>query len=85
MGGLTLAAAASTAVGLTIGAAATVVATLALDSVAVHATAPAQAPPAPSGPNLVQYGDRCIHGHCLPCDSRESCLNELPPQLRPRR
>ncbi len=80
MSGLTLAAAASIAVGLSIGAAATVGVTLAADG---HRAAPAHAPPAPSGPNLVQYGDRCFHGHCLPCDSKESCLGELPPGLRP--
>ena len=79
MGGLTLAAAASIAVGVSIGAAATVGATLSLDAPDV----PAQAPPAPAGPILVQYGDRCFHGHCLPCDSKESCLDKLPPELRP--
>ncbi len=47
----------------------------------VRTAVPAQAPPAPSGPNLVQYGDRCFHGHRLPCDSRESCLEQLPPDL----
>lgn len=84
-GGVTLAAAASIVVGLPIGAAATVGAKLTLEAVEVHTTAPPQAPPAPSGPNLVQYGDRCFHGHCLPCDSKESCLSELPPELRPWR
>jgi hypothetical protein len=82
MGGVTLAAAASIAVGLSIGAAANVGATLSLDALEVRTAVPAQAPPAPSGPNLVQYGDRCFHGHCLPCDSRESCLEQLPPDLR---
>lgn len=81
MGGLTLAAAASIAVGLSIGAVAAVGATLSLD--ALDLPAPAQAPPAPSGPIPVQYGDRCFHGHCLPCDSKESCLDKLPPELRP--
>ncbi|HKI40875.1 MAG: DUF2613 family protein [Mycobacterium sp.] len=82
MRGVTLAAAASIAVGLSIGAAANVGATLSLDALEVRTAVPAQAPPAPSGPNLVQYGDRCFHGHCLPCDSRESCLEQLPPDLR---
>ncbi|MDT5145389.1 MAG: hypothetical protein QOC58_34 [Mycobacterium sp.] len=80
MSGLTLAAAASIAVGLSIGAAATVGVTLAVES---HTVSPAQGPPAPSGPNLVEYGDRCFHGHCLPCNSKQSCLDELPPALRP--
>ncbi len=66
MGGLTLAAAASIAAGLSLGAAATVGVTLASEAVRVHPAAPASAPPIPSGPNLVQYGDRCFHGHCLP-------------------
>jgi hypothetical protein len=79
MAGFTLAAAASIAVGLSIGAVATVGVTLALDNQSV---APAQSPPAPrkpAGPYLVQYGDRCLHGHCLPCDSLQGCLNKLPP------
>jgi hypothetical protein len=29
----------------------------------------------------VQYGDRCYHGHCLPCDSVQGCVNKLPPLL----
>jgi len=79
MTGFTLAAA-SIAVGLSIGAATTVGVTLA---VADRHVAPAQGPPNPSGPYLVQYGDRCFHGHCLPCDSKQDCLNKLPPELRP--
>jgi hypothetical protein len=69
MGGITLAAAAGIAAGLMIGAAATVGVTLALDATADHSTGPAQTPPAtwiPSGPYLVNYGDRCWHGHCVP-------------------
>ena len=80
MAGFTLAAAASIAAGLSIGAAATVGVTLAVED---HGIAPAQSPPARSGPYLVQYGDRCFQGHCLPCDSVEGCLNKLPPILRP--
>ncbi|HTY32682.1 DUF2613 family protein [Mycobacterium sp.] len=83
MAGFSLAAAASIAVGLSIGAAATVGVTLAVDG---HTTAPSQSPPTPrnpSGPYLVDYGDRCFHGHCLPCDSKQSCLDQLPPGLRP--
>jgi hypothetical protein len=79
MTGLTLAAA-SIAVGLSIGAAATVGVTLAADD---HAVSPAQNPAPRPGPYLVDYGDRCFHGHCLPCDSKQSCLNQLPPGLRP--
>lgn len=83
MTGFSFAAAASIAVGMSIGAAATVGVTLAVEP---HSTAPAQSPPTsenPSGPYLVNYGDRCFHGHCLPCDSKQSCLNKLPPLLRP--
>jgi uncharacterized protein DUF2613 len=76
MSGFTLAAAASIALGLSMGAAATVGITLAVES---HGTGPAQRPPARSGPYLVDYGDRCFHGHCLPCNSKESCLNQLTP------
>jgi hypothetical protein len=36
----------------------------------------------PSVSNRVEYGDRCFHGHCLPCDSKQSCLDELPPHIR---
>lgn len=75
MTGFTLAAAASMAVGLSIGAAATVGVTLALETDSV---APPQSPPTPSGAYLVDYGDRCIHGHCLPCSSVRGCLNKLP-------
>ncbi|GFG73973.1 DUF2613 domain-containing protein [Mycobacterium botniense] len=39
--------------------------------------------PNPSISHLVQYGNRCYHGHCLPCASKQECLNKLPPQLRP--
>jgi hypothetical protein len=76
MTGFTLVAVASIAAGLSIGAAATVGVTLALED---HSIAPAQGPPTPSGPHLVQYGDRCYHGHCVPCDSVQGCLNKLPP------
>jgi len=76
MTGFTLAAVASIAAGLSIGAAATVGVTLAVQD---HGTAPVQGPPTPSGPYLVQYGDRCFNGHCLPCDSVQGCLNKLPP------
>ena len=83
MTGFTLAAAASIAAGLSIGAVVTVGVTLAVQD---RGTAPVQAPPParnPSGPYQVEYGDRCIHGHCLPCDSVQGCLNRLPPWLRP--
>jgi Protein of unknown function (DUF2613) len=78
MTGLTLAAA-SIAVGVSIGAAATVGVTLASQD---HGVAPVPSP-ATRAPYLVDYGDRCFHGHCLPCDSKQSCLNKLPPGLRP--
>jgi hypothetical protein len=86
MPGFPLAAAASIAVGLSVGAAATVGVTLAVEALEGHSAAPAQSPPAPrnpSGPYLVDYGDRCFHGHCLPCDSVQGCLNKLPPGLIP--
>lgn len=65
MTGFTLVAA-SIAVGLSVGMATTVGVTLA---VADHGAAPVRGRPAqpnPIGPQLVQYGDRCFHGHCLP-------------------
>jgi hypothetical protein len=62
MTGFTLAAAASIAAGLSIGAAVTVGVTLAVED---HRTAPVQAPPTPPAPHLVNYGDRCWHGHCI--------------------
>lgn len=62
MAGFTVAVAASIAVGLSIGVATTVGITLAAaDDVVV----PAQAPPRAAPPYQVEYGDRCIHGHCL--------------------
>jgi hypothetical protein len=69
MAGFTLAAAAGIAAGLMIGAAATVGVTLALGATADHSLVPAQTAPAariPAGPYLVNYGDRCWHGHCVP-------------------
>jgi hypothetical protein len=74
------AAAASIAVGLSMGAAATVGVTLALEALEDHSVTPTQQPN-PSSPHLVQYGDRCYHGHCLPCDSVQGCVNQLPPLL----
>ncbi|OBG35277.1 hypothetical protein A5672_21575 [Mycobacterium alsense] len=65
MAGISLAAAAGIAVGLSIGAAATVGVTLAVEG---QRAVPAQSPPAPRNlpaPYLVNYGDRCFHGHCL--------------------
>ncbi|ARR80447.1 hypothetical protein A5684_02580 [Mycobacterium intracellulare] len=62
MSGFTVAAAASIAVGLTIGVATTIGITLA---VADDTAVPVQAPPRPAMPYQVQYGDRCFHGHCL--------------------
>ena len=58
-----LAAAASVAAGLSIGAAAVVGVTLAVDD---HDVARVQRVPTPSEPHLVQYGDRCYEGYCLP-------------------
>jgi hypothetical protein len=78
--GFSLAALASIAAGLSIGAAATVGVTLVLED---HDVPPAQRMPAPSAPHLLNYGDRCYHGHCIPCNSPQDCLNKLPPGLRP--
>jgi len=69
MSGLTLAAA-SIAAGLSIGAAAVVGVTLAVED---HDVARAHRVLTPSAPHLVEYGDRCYHGHCLPP------IPELPP------
>ncbi len=80
MTGLTLATAASVAVGLSIGAAATVGVTLAADD---HALAPPSTAPTPSGPHLVQYGDRCDHGECVPCAGDQACMAKFPQALRP--
>ena len=80
MTGFTLAAAASIAAGLSIGAVTTVGVTLAVEG---HSTAPALGPPTRSAPYLVEYGDRCFHGYCLPCNSKQDCLNKLPPGVRP--
>jgi hypothetical protein len=75
------AAAASIAVGLSMGAVATVGATLALEALEDRSIAPAQQQPSRLSPPLVPYGDRCYHGHCLPCDTVEGCVNKLPPLL----
>ncbi|ORW87443.1 hypothetical protein AWB92_24200 [Mycobacterium sp. IEC1808] len=64
MAGFSLVAAASIAVGLSLGAAVTVGVTLAMDD---HKAVPVQtAPRSPAGPYLVNYGSRCWHGHCVP-------------------
>ena len=73
MSGFTLAAAASIAAGLSIGAAAIVGVTLAVED---HDVARAQRVPTPSAPHLVEYGDRCYQGHCLPPIPQ---VPELPP------
>jgi hypothetical protein len=48
-----------------------------------HGAPPAHGVPSQSGPHLVEYGDRCYHGHCLPCNGPQDCVNKLPPWLRP--
>ena len=73
MSGFTLGAAASIAAGLSIGAATTVGVTLAVEH---HDVARAQHILTPSAPHLVEYGDRCYQGHCLP---RIPQVPELPP------
>ena len=71
MPGFTMAAAASIALGLSMGAAATVGVTLAVEG---REAAPTPSPPAPRnpGPYLVDYGGR------LPCNSVQGCLNRIP-------
>jgi hypothetical protein len=61
--GFTLAAAASIAAGLSIGAAVTVGVTLAVED---HDVARGLRVRTPSAPHLVEYGDRCYAGVCLP-------------------
>lgn len=76
MPGFTLAAVASIAAGLSIGAAATVGVTLAAaDEYAPVQVVPAQAP---VGLNSVEYGGRLPN---LPCNSVQSCRGLLPPWL----
>ena len=71
MTGLTMVAAASIALGLSMGAAATVGITLAVEG---SDAAPTPSPPTPRnpGPYLVDYGGR------LPCNSVQGCLNRIP-------
>ncbi|OBG58561.1 MULTISPECIES: DUF2613 domain-containing protein [unclassified Mycobacterium] len=66
MTGFTLAAAASIAVGLTVGVATTLGVTLAVADHGLTAVPVRPAALIPLEPHLVQYGDRCFHGHCLP-------------------
>ncbi len=81
MTGFSLAALASLAAGVSIGAVATVGVTIVLED---HGdVAPAQRVSVSSTPHLLNYGDRCYHGHCIPCNSPQDCLNKLPPGLRP--
>jgi hypothetical protein len=75
--GFSLAALASIAAGLSLGAVATVGVTLAADE---HVPAQVVQAPAQSGPHLVEYGGRLPP---LPCTSVQSCKNRLPPGLRP--
>ncbi|MCV7028152.1 DUF2613 family protein [Mycobacterium sherrisii] len=66
MTGFALAAVTGVVAGLMIGAAATVGITLAVQD---HGTMHEPAAPAtrsPTGPYLVNYGERCWHGHCIP-------------------
>ncbi len=76
MSGFTLAAAASIAAGLSIGAAAVVGVTLAVED---HDVARAQRVRTPSAPHLVQYGDRCYAGVCLPPIPELPPIPSLPP------
>lgn len=68
-----LRAVASIVAGLALGAAAVLGVTLALQQDA-RAAQP-QGDPNPSVSNLVEYGDRCFHGHCLPQCWHGHCLH----------
>ncbi len=65
MNRFTLAAAVSVAVGLSVGVATTVGITLAVADHSLVQVPALQRPALPADPNQVEYGDRCIHGHCL--------------------
>jgi hypothetical protein len=85
MSGFTLAAAASIAAGLSIGAVTTVGVTLAVED---HDVARAQRVLTPSAPHVVQYGDRCYQGQCLPEIPQIPQIPQLPqipqiPQIPP--
>lgn len=88
MTGITLAPwlgwAVSVAAGLSIGAAATVGATLLAQG---GSMAPTQGVPTPAVSTMVQYGDRCIHDYCPPlCGTTTDCLDAvLPPDNRSRK
>ncbi len=84
MPGFTLAAVASIAAGLSIGAAATVGVTLV---VAHGSMAPTQGVPVPVVSTVVQYGDRCFSDYCPPaCGTTTACLNAgLHPEDRHRK
>ncbi|KZS68950.1 small secreted protein [Mycobacterium kansasii] len=76
MPGFMLAAAASIAAGLSMGAAATVGVTLLVQGSSV---APGQGVPAPAVSSVVQYGDRCSGDYCPPpCGETSPCLNVAP-------
>jgi hypothetical protein len=69
---LALHAMASIVAGLVLGAVAVFGVTLVVEQDA-RAAKP-QGDPNPSVLNLVQYGDRCVHGHCLPSCWHGHCL-----------
>lgn len=72
---LVLTAVASVTAGLLLGAAAVLGATLVAqgDTESVN-----QGYEKSTAPNQVQYGDRSIHAHYLPCKSKPLCLGRLP-------
>lgn len=75
MAGFSLAAAASIAAGLSLGAAATVGMTLAVqDGRDFGAVRDRGVPSAPMS-TIVQYGDRCQHQRCPPCNNTPTCVN----------
>ncbi|CAM4384853.1 hypothetical protein MB901379_00407 [Mycobacterium basiliense] len=76
MPGFALAAMATIAAGLSIGAAATVGLTLVVQG---GSMTPTHSVPAPAVNTVVQYGDRCFDDYCPPpCGETTPCLNTRP-------
>jgi Protein of unknown function (DUF2613) len=71
-----LPAAVSVVAGLLFGAAAIVGITLLAQGVTGPTLVPANRESSVS--SRVDYGDRCFHGHCLSCDVKQGCANQVP-------
>jgi Protein of unknown function (DUF2613) len=76
MRGFLLPAAASVMAGLLLGAAAIVCITLLAQGVTEPTLVPANKESSVS--SRVDYGDRCFHGHCLSCSTKQGCANRAP-------